>query len=489
MIRYSGVLHNDMTISQTHTVFEHRVEKNGIVSVDLGLFFLALFVFLCLFNPIAFQSLKLAVGILAILFSLPSLRFRREPLVVILLFCLMTVPALFISMMDGISFSTASFLLSFVYPFFYLALFSRLSSAQDLGKIAWAVLLAALSISVYDLLFCGASILKLELLLDFLQQFELNAGFGFAGLMTEYTTSHMVSLLFTFPFLAIYAFCDNGKSSYSFLPRGLVVSVFVLQCICVLLSGRKAIWIAAALCLVLALVIRRKHYGGDLYSKDEPTIVRLSAIVLSSLVLVFIIAQPSFWVYVGDLFASLSDAFSFDDPTKGSAYVRGQQSVALINGWLESPLFGNGFGAYAADYIRDPNNFAAYELTYLALLLQKGLFGFALYFGICIWSLVRCYKIGCMKNEFSLFALSAAMGLLGMLIGDATNPYMGRFACMWIFFLPSFVVSLQEETETIRKFGASHDSGKSLFQVSTRMQKQASYNIITIPDMDAGKPN
>lgn len=436
-----------MANSQTSCIYRHRTEKSGDMSSCLGLFLLALFVFLCLFNPIAFQPLKLAVGTLAILFSLPSLRFRREPLIVVLLFCLMTTPALIIAIIDNISFSVASFLLSFVYPFFYLALFSQLLSVRDFEKVAWAVLLAALSICVYDLLFCGASVLKVDSLLDFLQQFELNAGFGFAGLMTEYTTSHMVSLLFTFPFLAIYTFCDDGKSSYSCFPRALVVFVFVLQCLCVLLSGRKAIWIAAAVCMVLTLLIRRRYYATNPHGKNEPTIARLSLIILSTLVLVFIVAQPAFWTYMGDLVASLLDAFSFDDPAKGSAYVRGQQSIALVNGWLESPLFGNGFGAYAADYIRDPDNFAAYELTYLALLLQKGIFGFLLYFGICIWSLVCCYKIGNMKNDLSLFALSAAMGLLGMMVGDATNPYMGRFACMWIFFLPSFVISLQKETK------------------------------------------
>lgn len=439
-----------MADSQMHSISEHRTEKNGDISSNLGLLFLALFVFLCLFNPIAFQSIKLTVGILAILFSLPSLRFRKEPLIVVLLFCLMTTPSLIIAIVNDISFSTASFLLSFVYPFFYLALFSRLLSARDFEKVAWAVLLAALSICIYDLLFCGASVLKMEPLLDILQQFELNAGFGFAGLMTEYTTSHMVSLLFTFPFLTIYAFCDDGKSSYSCFPRALIVFVFALQCVCVLLSGRKAIWIAAAVCVVLTLLIRRRYYAARPYGKNEPTVVRLSLIVLATLVLVFIVAQPVFWTYMGNLFASLLDAFSFGDPTKGSAYVRGQQSVALINGWLESPLFGNGLGAYAADYIRDPDDLAAYELTYLALLLQKGIFGFVLYFGICIWSLVCCYKIGSMRNNLSLFALSAAMGLLGMMIGDATNPYMGRFACMWIFFLPSFVISLQKETRTLR---------------------------------------
>jgi O-antigen ligase len=77
------------------------------------------------------------------------------------------------------------------------------------------------------------------------------------------------------------------------------------------------------------------------------------------------------------------------DTVKSDA-VRGDQTQALINVFLKSPVIGKGVGAYAEELIRNVDNSFSYEEEYLSFLMQLGIIGFTL---IIIGSIVLFFRI------------------------------------------------------------------------------------------------
>jgi len=121
---------------------------------------------------------------------------------------------------------------------------------------------------------------------------------------------------------------------------------------------------------------------------------------------------------------------------------RRTQFHALLQGWMENPLLGAGYGAPAYGSIRDDLAPYNYELTYMQLLYQTGLVGFAAYSaGVCwiYWMGVRVIRAG---GYLSGLMLACLVGMSSFLIGNATNPYFGSFETYWAIFLPLTVINL-----------------------------------------------
>jgi O-antigen ligase len=147
--------------------------------------------------------------------------------------------------------------------------------------------------------------------------------------------------------------------------------------------------------------------------------------------------EVDFLVMVDDFY----NGFDFVRATAdASALERLEQYISLIDGWLKHPFLGNGLGA-GASYVRDQDMPWAYELFYIALLFQVGIFGFASYLIGVVWIYwigIRIIRQGGVHAELMLPTL---VGLSGYLIANTTNPYLVRFDGLWAIFLPVLIIN------------------------------------------------
>ena len=142
------------------------------------------------------------------------------------------------------------------------------------------------------------------------------------------------------------------------------------------------------------------------------------------------------------------------------------QFFSLINGWLENPLFGAGIAANASVVRSDVPGM--YELTYVALLFQRGLVGLFIYLWIYFY-IFKMYGIimkKCKKDLVITFCISLMVGYISLLVMNATNPYLTSFDNIWIIFINLYVLNVLDKCFIVS------DNGKfDLFTFVLRCQK------------------
>ena len=132
----------------------------------------------------------------------------------------------------------------------------------------------------------------------------------------------------------------------------------------------------------------------------------------------------------------------FTSSTSASENVRLLQFNALMNGWLSAPIFGHGTGSYTPEVVREVADQPwAYELTYCALLFQKGLVGFVVFFGMIVWIIHKIW----LKIKRGIYSENVALpfvnGFICFLVANAADPYLAKFGYMWVLFIPFAMAS------------------------------------------------
>ncbi len=124
-----------------------------------------------------------------------------------------------------------------------------------------------------------------------------------------------------------------------------------------------------------------------------------------------------------------------------SANAGSEQFFALVDGWVNSPIFGAGLGAVAEGSIRSDEMPWAYELYFISVLFQTGLAGFLAYaFGIG-WIIFYGLRIIRRDPLLRLYMIPALVGMLCFLIASNTNPYLAKFDYLWVVFLPVAMIN------------------------------------------------
>jgi O-antigen ligase len=143
-------------------------------------------------------------------------------------------------------------------------------------------------------------------------------------------------------------------------------------------------------------------------------------------------------VYLGIDFDVIFADFltGFDGSASDSSAIRVQQFWLLINEWSDSPIFGHGLGAAAFSITRSDEQTWAYELSYVALLFQTGLFGFLIYFSAVCWIYYRGIILMRKIPHTVGYFLPVLTGMTSFLLANATNPYLAKFDFLWVIFLP-----------------------------------------------------
>lgn len=316
-----------------------------------------------------------------------------------------------------------------LWPLVYTGLVAGIFNERILRTILRVLVFATIAIAFYS---ASYILYAAGLLPDFLYiGIDQGQAIGFYSGYIEFRLFSISSLLFLVPFL-VAALLTWPKNSDIPVPRGWLWCAFALGIILVLLSGRRALLLIVAISPVISMVLRNFLPGHGRIRNTKLAIRVFAGVALFLPVMVFCLSLL-FDFNVRSVWEMFSEGFDFT--RSGSALARYEQFFALVDGWKQYPLLGAGHGAGVA-FSRSSEMPWAYELSYVAMLYQTGLIGFILYAsGVAwiFWMGVRMIRLG---HSLGIQILPVLTGTACFLIGNATNPYLGKFDYIWVIFLP-----------------------------------------------------
>ena len=310
----------------------------------------------------------------------------------------------------------------------FVALFTLLRAKPSLQPMHTAMVIAGILIPVINFVALYDQFNGLGLIPDGTRQ-ELLLDVGFGDGYLQFNSANISTMFVIAPYLLSLQFrADAGKSNSAFTKIALVMSLFL-----VVLSGRRALWIVVALtpCIILVLSSltgsnRQMKAGGRRFLL---TCAAASVVGLSTLLLL-----PDAGADVGSL-NRVKQAFSSEDQ-------RTIQKPYLIDAFMQSPVFGSGFGGYAG-YVRNELTPWTYELTYYTLLFNVGIVGTA--FLVTLFSSYFFFVIRLLKQfkEGSAIPFGLLVGFCSLLVGAYSNPYFGGFDTLFFAGLLPYLSTFQ----------------------------------------------
>lgn len=330
-----------------------------------------------------------------------------------------------------------------LWPLTFSVWIAGLARKRFLVGLDWTVALATVFVGVYGCLYLLTS---LRLLPDtgFLSALSLGwegEGFGAHEGYTGLVTAGMNSMPFLLPYVIASIAIQTPEEKKKRFRHVILWLACIFGCAIVLTAGRRAFMLLVMLSPGLVLVFR------SFQPETEKRLNRRSLITLSVLLIIGVVV----------LFVSISTIYEFDISSLWDRFTSGfdiraqapdeneaaryEQLGVLWRGWLEHPFLGSGHGAGALGSIRSDTMPWAYELSYLALLFQTGIVGFTAYLAGVLWIFHAGIKIIREGGFLGRIMLPMLTGFSGLLIANATNPYLLKFDGMWMFFLPLAVVN------------------------------------------------
>lgn len=135
---------------------------------------------------------------------------------------------------------------------------------------------------------------------------------------------------------------------------------------------------------------------------------------------------------------------------------RNIEVTAMIREWERKPIFGTGYAINAEGSIRS-DIVGSYEYSYLAMLYQTGLVGTIIYLLLYFYLANGTYK--CWKLTENKHYLATCVGLISLLIGNATNPYIESFDGMWTLFYCLALINKSEVENVSEKEDGKYPVG------------------------------
>jgi hypothetical protein len=259
---------------------------------------------------------------------------------------------------------------------------------------------------------------------------EFGMASGFQDGYIQITSPNIEAMFLIAPYLLSLQFrADAGKSNSMLTKAALLLSLILVA-----LSGRRALWIVVALTPFTILLLGRIAHSYGLMRTG-------GKLFLLSWAVASVIGFSALWIIPESILQDigsivyLKQAFSAEDE-------RTIQKPYLISAFMESPVFGSGFGGYAG-YIRSVERPWSYELTYYQMLFNLGIVGvtalsvlFSLYF-LTVIRLFRRFKDG------STVPFALLVACCSFFIGAYSDPYFGGFDSLFFVGLLPYLSTFQ----------------------------------------------
>ncbi len=326
-----------------------------------------------------------------------------------------------------------------LWPVVHVILISGMNNWRILLGVQRVLISAALCISGYLLIYVlvEAGVLPPFIYREIFYQrqaFYLQQGY----IQINMDVLHTMSFLLPFSLAALLLHL-SGDCNLPISKRWFWIACS-LQLGVLLVSGRRALWLVTLMTPFLTFV-----FQSFLPKSERKGIWRSEAKIIIVTILIGIGVFYYFNTIYDYKFSGLVDAFlegfNFSDPASINTSTRRDQYFILSQAWDKNFLFGAGLGASVPGYVQSVELPWVYELYYLSLLYQVGLFGFGCYLAGIAWLYWKGIKI---VREGGLFAQMTLCHLIGMtcyLIAAGTNPFLARFDGMWAIFLPLALIN------------------------------------------------
>ena len=339
-----------------------------------------------------------------------------------------------------------------LYPAFCMILICGIKDHFSLEYIHQTLVLSACFLSVYII----ATYLNANGIWPDWLYYDLSFEKSSQGVVTghlamrgriEMSFSSYPSLMFLQPYL----FCclitgGEGKKS-KLLWFSVVITTIVM-----LISSSKVLLIIAAVFPIITIIgvysIKSKS------NAFQPRIKWAVSVIVLSIVIVFL-GLKHYGFELGSFLRDFLIGFQKYELRPSGNWLYNQRIhtfFALLDGWLERPLFGFGSGAVYWKYLRSATHPYSYELSYMQYLYNWGIVGCMLYAMGLYYILRTSIRIYKKNSAYGNYVLSAAIGCIAFLFGNATNPYLLRFDSVYAVFLPIAIVNLWlREKDRVKK--------------------------------------
>lgn len=411
-----------------------KINKNQIYNLYNIVGFI--FLFLTMFIPDSYRVIRLAVFAMFTFICCKKCDFKLsgEGTGIILIYLISNLFFCIYGMLLGAPGALRTQTVDLIWPIMFWIVAQTISTNEQFEQICRVLIFCEFIVCLYDCfyLLTQFGFLPQTSLSAFLET-TLSCNYGHYGNYIQYTTTHMCTHIFMVPFSITLFFSKTDKTIIS---NSKLLILLILELICVLLSGRVAFQVTSAFSLVLALLFMKIGTSKSFRSVNIKLFGRIIAIIIGLFFLAFM-TMRIFEVDIDGIISyityKLESSNNMSDTING---VRILQKNALIAGWKESPILGHGAGSYAKDVIRDASQLWAYEYSYYAMLYQKGLLGTTIFFGFVIWiiyKIITKVKCGYYRKDW---AIPMVIGLICIIIANYADPYLNKFGCMWMLYLP-----------------------------------------------------
>jgi O-antigen ligase len=410
--------------------------KSQRLSAKCWLFLVQAFFILMLVVPTTLQTpragfLVLITGI-AVILALRSWCVHRD---IILLWLLTILVGLFGVVWGVINSAPGALRVISVYlvwPILYLLFIGLAHDPRIIKSIESALLLGVALATFMALTVMLAGLFGYGSFIFPLLEFQ-GAAFGRYGGFIEFRTYGLTTVMYGFPFVLSVILVRRDEL------RGLrKLGIYLLLLAIVLAalgSGRRAFWLVMLLTPFIILPFLQ-------LSSCRFKAVPFFSLTFKSVVLAVLIMGGGITAIGLDPVALVGNFVSAFQGQEASSGARFTQAASLWGAFTESPLIGHGLGS-TVDVVRSHDTPWAYELSYLALLMNVGIIGFLVYTGAVVWIGLKGFQLSRRDAEFAKLFIPLITALCAFLIMNATNPYLAKFDYLWVIFLPVALINAQ----------------------------------------------
>ena len=253
---------------------------------------------------------------------------------------------------------------------------------------------------------------------------------NFFGGFVEFRSDSLTSVAYLYSFFAarVIACYITGKETRLDLLFAIATAVALV------FSGRRAFWLLLFFAPAFAAMLSWLWFR-PWRTKRSPVLSMGVAVTLA--VAIFTVSFSSF-IDVSAVISQISMAFSSEEQ---SGAQRLEQAAALWASIQEKPFFGWGIGGVST-VVRSQEMPWAYELSYMSLAMNVGLVGVTIYLLANLTVIALLVRLSRLGNGQMVVVHPAITGMICFLLLNVTNPYLMKFAYLWVLFYPACLLNI-----------------------------------------------
>lgn len=387
-------------------------------------FFVITFCFLTMFVPDSYQFIRFGVLLILLFltfFNKNIYNLQVDPFGVFILLAIL-VYNLFCCTLGAVRNAPGAYRVltaEFLWPILFTFIGIKIAKKYTIIEICKLLLHIEFILVLWDLWYCLGE-LKIITFPSILKKIDLSYMFGKFGFFIQFSTTHMVTHIFMIPFTMIYYILSERKV--------FCLLLIPMQLLLVSISGR-------AVLILITFTFFCNFLLKFLLKKSSFWVIILKTIICVAVVLgIIYLASNEFGEgvvrYISEKIRNTASDTGHVDST------RYFQHKYLLDGWQNHILFGNGSGSYDPRVIRDKEHPWFYELAYHAFLYQKGLFWLFLFIVQLLYIFIGLKQLNDKNHIYNCFAY----GLFAILVANVVDPYLNKFGCLWMLYLPFVIV-------------------------------------------------